>query len=89
MTSLPYRPCTGVMLLNSKGEVFVGRRIDTIMEAWQMPQGGIDEGESEEECAFRELKEEIGTDKARIIARTKGWLSYDLPDQLVAKVWGG
>ncbi len=88
-SSLPYRPCTGVMLLNRKNKVFVGRRIDTTTEAWQMPQGGIDEGEDPEHSAFRELEEEIGTNNAEIIARTNGWLFYDLPDELVGKVWGG
>lgn len=88
-TELPYRPCTGVMLLNPDGKVFVGQRIDTTMEAWQMPQGGIDEGEDPETCAFRELEEEIGTKNAKVIARTGNWLTYDLPDNLVGKVWGG
>lgn len=88
-TKLPYRPCTGVMLLNPDNKVFVGQRIDTTMEAWQMPQGGIDEGEDPEGCAFRELKEEIGTNNAKVIASTKGWLTYDLPSNLVGKVWGG
>ncbi len=54
-----------------------------------MPQGGIDEGEDPEGCAFRELKEEIGTNNAKVIASTKGWLTYDLPSNLVGKVWGG
>ncbi len=88
-SSLPYRPCTGVMLLTRENKVFVGRRIDTTTEAWQMPQGGIDEGEDPEHSAFRELEEEIGTNNAEIIARTNGWLFYDLPDELVGKVWGG
>ncbi len=88
-TDLPYRPCAGMMLINRDNQVFVGQRIDATMEAWQMPQGGIDEGENAKAAALRELKEEIGTDKVEIIARTPGWLSYDLPDELVGKVWGG
>jgi len=88
-TKLPYRPCIGVMLLNPDNKVFVGQRIDTTMEAWQMPQGGIDEGENPEGCAFRELKEEIGTNNATVLARTKDWLTYDLPSNLIGKVWGG
>ena len=86
---LPYRPCTGLMLLNTEKLVFVGQRIDTTMEAWQMPQGGIDDGEDPEDCAFRELKEEIGTNNAEIISRSNGWLTYELPDDLIGKVWGG
>lgn len=86
---LPYRPCVGAILLNPAGDVFVGRRIDTTMEAWQMPQGGIDPGEDPETCLFRELEEEIGTAKAEVLDRTRDWLTYDLPDHLIGKVWGG
>jgi putative (di)nucleoside polyphosphate hydrolase len=87
--NLPYRPCAGIMLLNHDNKVFVGRRIDQTMEAWQMPQGGIDEGEEVKTAALRELEEEIGTSKVEIIARTPGWLRYDLPDELIGKVWEG
>ena len=69
--------------------VFVARRIDMPSEAWQMPQGGIDEGESPREAALRELHEEIGTDKAKIVAESKNWLTYDLPADLIPKIWGG
>lgn len=86
--ALPYRPCVGVMLFDPRGRIFVGRRIDT-PEAWQMPQGGIDEGESPEDAALREMQEEIGTDRAAIVAGTRDWLDYDLPDHLVGKLWGG
>ena len=85
---LPYRQCVGIMLLNAKGDVWVGRRTDT-PDAWQMPQGGIDPGESPRDTAFRELEEEIGTAKAKILAETSGWLSYDLPADIVPNVWGG
>ncbi|HEY4548225.1 MAG TPA: RNA pyrophosphohydrolase [Pedomonas sp.] len=88
-TTLPYRPCVGVTLFNRDGLVFVARRIDTEMEAWQMPQGGIDEGEDPAVTALRELEEEIGTNKAEIIAESSGWLTYDLPPELVGKVWKG
>lgn len=88
--TLPYRPCVGIMLLNQSDEVFVARRIDNMLsEAWQMPQGGIDEGESPRETAMRELMEEIGTNKATIIAESNDWMRYDLPDDLISKVWGG
>lgn len=77
-----YRPGVGIMLLNQFGEVFVARRIDLAEEAWQMPQGGIDDGEDPREAALRELKEEIGTDKAEFIDESKGWLRYDFPEEI-------
>ena len=80
---LPYRPCVGVMLINAEGLVFVGRRIDQTVEGWQMPQGGIDDGETPEQAALRELKEEIGTDKAEPLREMEGWLDYDLPQHLL------
>lgn len=86
---LPYRPCVGIMLFNPAGRVFVARRIDMISEAWQMPQGGIDEDEDPQAAAMRELEEEIGTAKAEILAETPDWLHYDLPEELVGKLWGG
>lgn len=88
---LPYRPCAGVMLLNSQGLVFVGQRLDSSTEAWQMPQGGIDEGEAAEAAAFRELEEETGiaSSKANLVARASRTLDYDLPDELVGKIWKG
>ncbi len=82
-----YRRGVGIMLLNSQGHVFVGKRVDTEGEAWQMPQGGIDDDEEPRDAAFRELKEEIGTDNAEIIAESKAWLRYELPTQL-RKRWG-
>ena len=86
---LEYRPGVGIMLLNDRGLLFVARRINMPGDAWQMPQGGIDEGETPSEAAVRELKEEIGTDAAEIVAESRGWLRYDLPEELVGKVWGG
>lgn len=85
----PYRQGVGMLLLNPAGEVFVGQRIDKTAEAWQMPQGGIDEGEMPRTAALRELAEEIGTDKAAIIAESAGWISYDLPEAIADRVWGG
>ncbi len=74
-----YRRGVGIMLLNDQNKVLVGRRSDAQDEAWQMPQGGIDDDEEPREAAFRELKEEIGTDNAQIIAESKSWLRYELP----------
>ena len=83
----PYRPCVGIMLINSNNQIFAGQRIDNHLEAWQMPQGGIDEGEDVETACFREMKEEIGTDKASIIAIHPEWLNYDIPEILAEKLW--
>ena len=85
----PYRPCVGIMLINTKGLAFVGRRIDVFEEAWQMPQGGIDEGETPVAAAMRELREEAGTEKGEIVAEVKDWLNYDLPPDTAAGRWGG
>jgi putative (di)nucleoside polyphosphate hydrolase len=88
--SLPYRRGVGLMLFNPLGKVWVGQRLDQAPQAgWQMPQGGIDEGESAEEAALRELAEEIGTDKAKIIAESRDWLTYDLPPELLGIAWKG
>ena len=88
---LPYRPCVGVMLVNARGEVFVGQRIDNPGPAWQMPQGGIDPGESVETAALRELGEETGIapDLVHVEAESPDWVTYELPHELVPKIWGG
>lgn len=86
---LPYRPCVGAMLFNREGLVFVAQRIDMKSEAWQMPQGGIDKKEDPRVAVMRELTEETGTDKARIVAESGEWLDYDLPPDLVPKLWKG
>jgi putative (di)nucleoside polyphosphate hydrolase len=91
-TVLPYRPCVGVMLVNAAGKVFVGKRIDNKEgDAWQMPQGGIDDGEDLRAAALRELAEEtgVGESHATIIAEMPEELFYDLPDELLGKLWKG
>ena len=89
-TDLPYRPCVGVVLANRDGLVFVGERIDT-PGAWQMPQGGIDKGETPENAAKRELCEETGVPAhlVEVVAEHPDWIDYDLPPHLVGKMWGG
>jgi putative (di)nucleoside polyphosphate hydrolase len=84
----PYRRGVGIMLLDGQGRIWVGRRIDT-PGAWQMPQGGIDKDETPRVAAIRELHEEVGTDKAEILAETKDWLTYELPGDLHLQAWGG
>jgi putative (di)nucleoside polyphosphate hydrolase len=90
-SDLPYRPCAGIMLINREGKAFAGQRIDTTVEAWQMPQGGIDPGEDAEGAAMRELGEEIGVspDHVELIAIAPGEYLYDLPEDLIGKVWKG
>ncbi len=89
--SLPYRPCVGVMLIDSRGLIFAGRRIDNPAPAWQMPQGGIDAGEKPRHAALRELWEETGITKdlVEFVEKTPDWVTYDLPPELLGKIWGG
>ncbi len=88
---LPYRPCVGVVLVNREGLVFAGQRIDSPSPAWQMPQGGIDGDEKPKAAALRELWEETGVtaDLVEFVAKTHSWVTYDLPPELLGKVWGG
>jgi putative (di)nucleoside polyphosphate hydrolase len=91
-STLPYRPCVGVMLVNADGLAFVGKRIDNKEgDSWQMPQGGVDEGEDLRDAALRELWEETGIteDMVTLIAHTREELLYDLPEELIGKLWKG
>lgn len=85
---LPLRQGIGICLFNKEGKVFVGKRIDTV-GGWQMPQGGVDEGETVEQTVFRELMEETGTDKAEIIRIADKPIEYGIPDELIERLWGG
>lgn len=89
--TLTYRPCVGVALMNKDGALFVGQRSDSDSPAWQMPQGGMDDGESVEETALRELEEETGiaAHLTEIIAITPDWVTYDFPPELLSKLWKG
>jgi putative (di)nucleoside polyphosphate hydrolase len=89
--ALPYRPAVGVMLLNADDKVFVGQRLDSTLEAWQMPQGGTDPGEDTRDAALRELEEETGIPPRLVerISECPERLKYDLPPELRSKLWGG
>jgi len=91
LDALPYRPCVGLVILDRAGRIFAGQRIDGSYNAWQMPQGGIDAGETPREAGLRELEEETGItpDKVEIIRESRDWLPYNLPRHLVPKLWKG
>ena len=85
----PYRPCVGICIVNDEGLIFAGKRLDNRAEAWQMPQGGIDDGEDVRTACFREMKEEIGTDLAEWVDEYPDWLNYDIPEPLANRLWHG
>ena len=87
--NLGYRKGVGVFLLNKNKQVWVGKRLDVKNNFWQMPQGGIDSGENAKEAMMRELLEEIGTNNIKIIGTSKDWLSYNIPKEIVRKIWKG
>ncbi|MBV9900568.1 MAG: RNA pyrophosphohydrolase [Alphaproteobacteria bacterium] len=89
MSDHGYRPAVGVMLINGERKVWVGQRLDNSLEAWQMPQGGLDPGEAPYEGALRELEEETGISRelVELVAQAQEELTYDLPDDLIGKVW--
>ncbi len=95
LADLPYRPCVGIALFNRDGAVFVGRRGDDPDQGegsggwWQMPQGGIDPGESPADAVARELMEETAVRSASIVAEAPDWIRYDLPPHLIGRAWGG
>ena len=84
-----YRPGVGIMIINGAGLVFVGKRVDVIEEAWQMPQGGIDGNETPILAAMRELLEELGTANVEVVAESIRWLQYELPSSLQGRAWDG
>lgn len=87
--NLPFRQGVGMMIIDKKNRVFVGKRVDSKSNGWQMPQGGIDLGETPSAAALREMEEEIGSCKGYVIAESKRWYSYRIPAFLVPRLWGG
>ncbi|SVD47793.1 uncharacterized protein METZ01_LOCUS400647 [marine metagenome] len=84
-----YRKCVGIMILNNNKEILVGKRLDHPSGFWQMPQGGIDENENPEEAVWREMMEEIGTNKAKLLKVSSQWINYDIPSETLKTLpWG-
>ena len=89
ISKLPYRRCVGCCIVNSENKVFVGQRVDSKTQAWQMPQGGIDDNESIEEAARREAFEETGIKSLEFVCESSKWHYYDLPEHFISKLWDG
>ena len=87
VSKLKYRKNVGMVLIDTKGHIFAGKRIDNNTDAWQMPQGGIDSGEEPVAAVLREIDEETGTDNVEVIGEVNEWLKYELPPNLKDKVW--
>jgi len=84
-----YRKCVGMMILNTHKEILVGRRLDHPSGYWQMPQGGVDDNENPKEAVWREMLEEIGTNKAELIKISNQWINYDIPSETLKTLpWG-
>lgn len=89
LKELPYRQGVGIILVNADQKVFVGQRLDTAYPAWQMPQGGIDKGETPVQAALRELEEEIGTNAVEMKAESPSWYTYNFPQEFNPHFWQG
>ena len=87
--SKPYRNCVGLVVINKDGHVFIGKRIDSSLNAWQMPQGGIEASENPKEAGLREMEEEIGTRNVQLVGEMGAWLNYDIPQKLSQRLWNG
>ena len=87
--SKPYRKCVGLVIINNNNKIFVGKRIDSNLNAWQMPQGGIELGEDPLIAGLREMEEEIGTKNVEYLDEINSWLNYDIPLNLSKKLWNG
>ena len=87
--SKPYRKCVGLVIINKDNKIFVGKRIDSNLNAWQMPQGGIEPGENPLVAGLREMEEEIGTKNVEYLDEINSWLNYDIPSNLSEKLWNG
>tara|TARA_B100000029_G_C17270482_1_gene849636 strand:+ start:146 stop:613 length:468 start_codon:yes stop_codon:yes gene_type:complete len=84
-----FRPCVGLVLINHDGLIFLGQRLDSNLDAWQMPQGGIDDGETPYQAGLREMMEEVGTNNVEFLGEMEEWLDYEIPNKLAKRLWDG